>query len=141
MTSATNTMDKGRYLARLLKCASGLRAESDIPGSDVVASYWTPNNTRSFAFSRNGLLIDPDGQARFIAFADIEDSGYHDREQLMAAKTAIRAGETLIEKLSLQLVGGEQIDLALNPRSDRFSEKLMIGGLIDRHARINRVTT
>jgi hypothetical protein len=125
------------YLKRLLKHPSGLRAGGDSPGPEVVASYWSADGTRPFAFSRDGLLIDPDGHARFIAFAEIQDSGRYDLEPLLKEKTAAEADKPLAEALSLRLNSGEQIDLPLN-RSDRFSERLTIATLIDRQSRISR---
>lgn len=131
-------MNQDSYLARLLKYDSGLRPGGATSGPAVVASYWTAEGVRPFAFCRDGLLIDPDGAARFVAFKDIKDSGLHHEIPLRAAKEEAAAGKSLEEGLSLRLIGGEQIDLPLNSRIDGMSERLTIAGLIDRYARIHR---
>jgi hypothetical protein len=123
------------YFKRLLKHPSGLRAGGDSSGPEVVASYWNAEGGRPFAFCRDGLLIDPDGQARFIALADIQDSGRFDLEPLRREKEAAEIGAPLSEPLSLRLVSGEQIDLPLARRMDGMSERLTIAMLVDRHVR------
>lgn len=120
------------YLKRLLKYPSGLRAGGASPGPEVVASYWNAEGGRPFAFCRDGLLIDPDGRARFISFAEIEDSGRFDVEPLQREKEAGEKGVPLSEPLSLRLVSGEVIKLPLTSRTDGISERLTIATVLDR---------
>lgn len=141
MASPDDPEGKARYLNLLLRHPTALRAGGASPsaGPEVVASYYMPDGARPFAFCRKGLLVDPDGSARFVPFDDIEDSGYYDGEALRQGKDMVRAGEVLREGLSLSLVGGEQIELPLVPRADKVSERLTIAGLVERYARYARI--
>jgi len=132
-TSATDP-----YLKRLLKHPSGLRAGGNSPGPEVVASYWNAEGGRPFAFCRDGLLVDPDGRARFIAFADIQDSGRFDPEPLRREKEAVEADALLTEPLWLRLASGEQLELPLTSRTGGISERLTIAMLVDHQIRKKR---
>lgn len=123
------------YLRRLLRHPSGLRADGDSPGPAVVASYWDAEGRRTFAFCKDGLLIDPDGRARFIPFTEIKNSGCFDAESLRREKEAVETEAPLSEPLSLRLVNGERINVPLAHRTDGISERLTIAKLIDRHVR------
>lgn len=122
------------YLKQLLKYPSGLRAGGSGSGPEVVASYWDAEGRRVFAFCSDGLLIDPDGRARFIPFAEIQDTGRFDVEPLRREKEAAETGAPLSEPLSLRLVSGEEIQLPLKSRMDGISERLTIAMLVDRYA-------
>ena len=80
-------------------------------------------------------MIDPDGRARFIPFAEIQDSGRFDVEPLRREKEAAESGVPLSEPLSLHLVSGERIDLPLTSRTDGISERLTLAMLVDRQVR------
>jgi hypothetical protein len=125
-----------RYLNSLLEIPSGLREDVDAFDPRIVASYRTPAGTRSFAFCRDGLLIEPDSSRRYIAFGDIADTGLHDTEVLAEFKEAVRTAVSVEEKLAIRLHDGELVEIPLNDRPDRMSERLTIAGLIARYVRI-----
>lgn len=125
-------------VGRLLRIPSGLRKGGHSDGYEVLATYWTEQGDRPFAFCLDGLLVDPEGVARFIPFGEIEGAGYHDIEQLRETKRLAQAGEPLREPLRLTLQGGEVLELPLNERPDGMSERLLIAGLVEQRVRIAR---
>ena len=126
------------FVGRLLRVPSGLRKGGNSAGHEVLATYWTDQGDRPFAFRSDCLIIDPEGAPRFIPFGEIEDSGYYGIELLQETKRAAKAGEPLGESLRITLYGGEVFDLPLNERPDRMSERLLIAGLVERRVRIAR---
>ena len=124
------------FVGRLLRWPSGLRKGGNSAGREVLATYWTDQGERPFAFCIDGLLVDPEGRPRFIPFGEIDDAGYHNLEQLRETKRVASAGEPLREPLRMTLLGGEIIELPLNERADRMSERLLIAGLVEQRVRI-----
>jgi hypothetical protein len=127
------------FVKRLLRASANLHKgeSSDVHG--VLATYRTRDCRSPFAFCAEGLLIDPDGEARFVPYSEIEDSGYYDVEMLKASKRTLELGEALeAEVLPLKLRNGEKIDLPLEVREDGMSERLAIGGLVEQRVRIHR---
>ncbi len=122
--------------ARLLRIASGLHAGGI--SADIVATYHHDNGTRPFAFRRDGMLIDPEGAARFLPFTEIEDSTYYDGTLLREDKQRRIDGERGAGLLPLRLIGGEIIGLPLNAHPRGMSERLTIAGLIEQRIRIAR---
>ena len=120
----------------LLRFESGLKAGGEVPGYEVLATYWTRDGERPFAFCRDGLLIDPGGAARFVPFAEIEDAGYYNITMIKRAKAA-RCGEPP-EPLEIGLRSGERIALPLEVRDDGMPDLLDIAKLIHRRAAIFR---
>ena len=126
------------FLARLLRECPTLRRAEDLGSHRVLATYWLSDGRCPFAFCVEGLLIDPAHEARFVAFSEIEDSGYYNVELLKRSKHAKTAGETLDEVLPLKLHNGESIDLPLARRDDGMSERLAIGHLVEQRVRLHR---
>ncbi|MEO7688098.1 MAG: hypothetical protein ABIS51_02350 [Sphingomonas sp.] len=124
-------------VARLLRWSSGLRAGGNV-AHDVLVTYLSEQGTRPFAFCRDGLLLDPDGEARFVRFVEIEDTGKFDRIMLEKEKRASRQGESIDTPLSIRLVSGEVLVLPLNVRGDGMSERLTIASLLEQRVRIAR---
>ena len=127
-------MSDDPFLARLLRFWTGLRAGGSSLRHEVLATYWTQRGNALFAFCRNGLLMDPEGSARFIPFVDIEDAGYYNQEMVERAKRMGAGGAP--EPLSITLTGGEVIDLPLDVRDDGMPDQLQIASLIERRVRI-----
>jgi hypothetical protein len=126
------------FVGRLLRWPSGLRKGGNSAGHEVLATYWTTRGDRSFAFCSDGLLIDPEGMARFIPFAEIEDAGHDDVELLREVKRKRQEGEPLAESLRLTLCAGEVLELPLNERADGMSERLLIAGFVEQRVCIAR---
>ncbi|MBQ1500415.1 MAG: hypothetical protein IIZ38_19080 [Sphingomonas sp.] len=134
--AGTRTSSEDPMLGRLLRTASGLRAGGI--SADVLATYHHDDGRRPFAFRRDGLLIDPEGDARFIPFDAIEDASYHDLALLRADKRSMKRGERNRGVLPLRLVDGEVIALPLNAHPEGRSERLTIARLIEQRACIAR---
>ena len=137
MSGEGEASEEDPVVAKLFRYPSGLRKGGDSDDHEVLATYWTIEGSRPFAFCRNGLLIDPDGSPRFIPFAEIEDTSYHDGGLLRETKS-VRRGETRAESLPLRLLDGEVVLLPLNARDDGMSERLTIAGLLEQRVRIHR---
>ena len=136
--TATSVDPSDPFVKRLLRHTTGLRLRAQSDDERVVVVYCGTSGHRPFAIGREGLLIDPDGEARFIPFTDIEHSGYYGAETLMREKATLEAGGILQEPLSITLHGGEMICLPLDPRADNMSERLAIGGLVEQRVRMAR---
>ena len=54
------------FLARLRQLAPDLRAEKTRGEYAVVASYVAEDDSRIFSFCVDGLLLDPDCEARYV---------------------------------------------------------------------------
>ncbi|GEM_PF-2412980 len=120
--------------ARLLRISSGLRAGGI--SADVLATYHHESGTRPFAFQRDGLIIDPEGVARFVPFTAIKDSTYYDGTLLREDKQRRIQGERSAATLPLRLVGDEVLDLPLNAHPKGMSERLTIANLIEQQVRL-----
>ncbi len=125
-------------VAKLLRTTSGLRAGGTSDHHEVLVTYCTHEGDQPFAFTRHGLLIDPAGSARYIPFAEIQDTSYYDAAMLLHAKSAVRKGERRSETLPIKLIDGEVIHLPLNTREDGMSERLTIARLLEQRVRIHR---
>lgn len=132
----TRTSTEDPMLGRLLRIASGLRA-GGISG-EVLATYHHDDGSRPFAVHRDGLLIDPEGDARFVPFAAIEDASYRNLALLRADKRSMERGEPNNGVLPLRLIDGEVIALPLNAHPEGRSERLTIARLIEQRASIAR---
>lgn len=124
------------FIAHLFRYATALCRGGDVPGYEVLATYRTKAGEAPFAFCRDGLLIDLEGEARYIPFVDIDDAGYHNRAMVERAKRA--AGEQACEPLTIRLVSGETIDLPMDVRDDGMPDLLTIAHLIHRRVIIDR---
>ena len=111
----------------------GLRVEDEIGPDEIVAIYRDDDGNKVFAFCLDGLIVDPNGRARFIPFRRIVETSYRDSASLRLEK----AGK-MLETISLTLDDTEVIDLKLASRPDQFSERLAIGGLIEQRVRLAR---
>jgi len=129
-------MDEDPVVRGLLRHATGLRTGGEAAGHDVRATYWTRAGTRPFAICRDGLLIDPDGPARFIAYAEIEDAGYYNLTMIKRAKSARRDG--LPAPLEIRLRNGETVTLPVEIRDDGMPDLLEIAKLIHNRAVTDR---
>lgn len=126
------------FVARLLRIPSGLRAGGRDHGNHaVLAIYHHHEGSYPFAICRNGLLIDPEGQAKFVPFHGIDNASSHDIELLRHEKSMMRRdGRVGTTSLPLSLTTGETVLLPLNEREDGMSERLLIAGLIEQRIRI-----
>jgi hypothetical protein len=129
-------VDEDPVVRGLLRAATGLRAGGEAAGYEVRATYWTRAGIRPFAICRDGLLIDPDGPARFIAYAEIEDAGYYNLTMIKRAKSARRGGPA--GPLEIRLRNGETIALPVEIRDDGMPDLLQIAKLIHNRAMTDR---
>jgi hypothetical protein len=138
MYKPTSTQQTDPVVARLLRTPSGLRADGHTSVDyEVLATYWHDGGGRPFAFCRDGLVIEPDGIGRYLAFHEIESASLHDHEQLKREKDRMmHSGGVGPTSLTLYLKGGETLTLPLNARTDGMSERLTIAGLIEQRIRI-----
>lgn len=127
---------KDPVVARLLRFPTRLREGGDHPVHEVLATYWTESGIPAFAFCRHGLLLNPGSGERYIAFTDIEDAGYYNREMVERAKTAHVTGVS--EPLSIRLHSGEEIDLPMELGGDGMPDLLTIASLIHQRVVIHR---
>jgi hypothetical protein len=125
-------------VARLFRYRTSLKAGGSCAGYDVLATYQVRSGHVPFAICRDGLLIDPTANPRFIAFAEIEDAGYHDAENVRRAKRAKAFGPGNSEPLSIRLRSGEKIDLPMEVRDDGMPDLLTIAKFIHQRSVIAR---
>lgn len=123
-------------LARLLRHRTGLKAGGHSSSHAVLATYHTHSGDTPFAICRDGLLLDPSNDARFVPFAEIEDAGYYNREMVKRAKEARSSGSS--EPLSIRLQSGEVIDLPVEVRDDGMPDLLTVASFIQQRATIFR---
>ena len=123
------------FVKRLLRHTTGLRLRASSDDHRVVVVYCSASGNRPFAIGREGLLLDPDGAARFIPYTEIEHGGYYELEALKREKATLGPVQ---EPLSITLHGGEVIRLPLDPRPDNMSERLSIGHLVEQRVRMAR---
>ncbi|WP_157218724.1 hypothetical protein [Flavisphingomonas formosensis] len=103
----------------------------------MLATYCHDDGGHPFAICRDGLLIDPDGVVRFVAFHEIENASLYDHDLLLREKNAMRrSGHVGATSLTLALTNGETVIIPLNVRADGMSERLTIAGLIEQRIRI-----
>lgn len=136
MTSPKHIERADAFLARLLRLAPDIRAEKTQGEFGAVASYHDATDRRIFSFCLDGLLIDPDGAARYISYLEISTTSYYGGDELMAEKSGDMSRE-----ITLNLHKGEAIILPLRKRSDQFSERLRIGDLIENRVRLARANS
>ena len=79
------------FVKRLLRHTTGLRLRDPSDDERIVVVYCSASGHRPFAIGREGLLIDPDGTARFIPFGDIECGGYYEVDALVQEKITAKA--------------------------------------------------
>lgn len=118
-------------LARLRRLAPDLRVEETRGEFAAVASYFSDDGSRIFSFCIDGLLLDPDCEARFIPYLEIGSTSHHGTEELKQEKSGRMSTE-----ISLTLRDGTALALPLKTRTDRFSERLRIGDLIEQRVRL-----
>lgn len=126
--------DTGRadaLLARLRRLAPDLRAEDTRGAFAAVASYVSDDGGRIFSFCIDGLLLDPDCEARFVPYSEIESTSYHGTEELRLEKSG-----QMSTAITLSLRDGTSLAIPLETPSDRFSERLKIGNLIEQRVRL-----
>jgi hypothetical protein len=124
-------------VARLLRSGAGLTAGDVWAGHDVLATYWTTDGRALFAICREGLLLEPSDEGRFVPFTSISNAGYYNREMIMRAKSAKVAGEKSAT-LSIGLADGEFIHLPLGVHKSGIPHLLSIARLIEQRVRIAR---
>ena len=123
-------------VARLFRNRTGLKPGGSSEQHEVLATYHRRSGERPFAICREGLLLEPEGAARFVPFAEIEDGGYYNLEMLWRAKRATCKGGA--EPLSIRLYGGEVIDLPLDVREDGMPDLLHIAKLVHQRSILYR---
>lgn len=121
-------------LARLQRLAPDLRAEETLGAFAAVASYVSDDGRRIFSFCVDGLLLDPDSEARFVPYSEIESTGYYGTEELKREKSGQMSNE-----ITLALRDGTWLAIPLKAPSDHFSERLRIGNLIEQRVRLANV--
>ena len=119
------------FLARLRRLAPDLIAEEARGEFSAVASYVSDDGHRIFSFCIDGLLLDPDCDARFVPYSEIESTSYHGTEELKLEKSG-----QMSKEITLTLRDGTSLAIPLVTRSDRFSERLRIGQLIEQRLRL-----
>ena len=123
--------------ARLLRHRSNLRQGGLASDHEVLATYWATAGIPVFAFCRHGLLLSPGKRERYIPFIEIEDAGYHNREMIERAKGARISGSSQAP-LSITLISGEKIELALEGSAGEIPDLLTIAALIHQRVVIHR---
>lgn len=124
-------------IARLLGSDTGMTAGHDWPPHEALTTYWTETGKALFAFCRDGILLDPVGEARFLPFTEIADAGYYNRDMIMRAKTA-RIEGAMGATLSIALSDGEIVELPLGVNDRGIPHLLSIAKLIEQRVRIAR---
>ena len=114
------------FLARLRRLAPDLKPEEVIGEFGEVASYHAEDGGRIFSFCLDGLLIDPDRDAQYIPYSEISATGSYGADELELEKSGQMSRE-----LTLTLRDGGMITLPLRASTNRFSERLRIGKLIE----------
>ena len=117
--------------ARLRRLAPDLRAEEKRGAFGAVATYVSEDGRRIFSFCTDGLLVDPDCEARFVSYSEIDSTSYHGTEELRQEKSGHMSKE-----ISLKLRDGKSLAIPLKTPSNRFSERLRIGNLIEQRVRL-----
>lgn len=118
-------------LARLRRLAPDLRAEETRGAFGAVASYVSDDGRRIFSFCTDGLLVDPNCEARFVPYSEIDSTSYYGAEELRQEKSG-----HMSKDIALKLRDGTSLVIPLKTRSDRFSERLRIGQLIEQRVRL-----
>ena len=91
-----------------------------------------------FAICRDGLLIDPTANPRFIVFAEIENAGHYDDKNIRRAKRAKASAGGTSESLCIRLRGGEKVDLPMEVRDDGMPDLLTIAKFLHQRSVIDR---
>jgi hypothetical protein len=126
------------FVRRLFRLRTGLRPGGPSGEREVLATYETREGAMPFAICRDGLLLDPYADARFIPFVEVEDAGYYNRENILRAKSARTSPSEIPEPLSIRLRDGEIIDLAVDVRTDGMPDHLTIAKIIHERAALYR---
>ena len=115
----------------------GLRA-GGVPSEHLVrATYVSSEGKEVFAFCRDGLLIEPRGQQRFIPYGEICQRGLLNLDNIMAAKD--EDAPLPRRKLTLRLRSGETLDLSVDGWSDdSLGDLIKIARLIERRIASDR---
>lgn len=100
-----------------------------------MATYHAKSGEKPFAICRDGILLNPESEGRFVPFAEVDDGGYYNTETVKRAK---RARLDSSEPLSITLRSGEVIDLPLDVREDGMPDLLTIASFIQQRATIFR---
>jgi len=77
------------------------------------------------------ILVDPDCEARFAPYSEIDSTSYHGTEELRQEKSG-----HMSKDIALKLRDGTSLAIPLKTPSDRFSERLRIGKLIEQRVRL-----
>ncbi|MBX7534029.1 hypothetical protein K3165_13925 [Qipengyuania sp. 1XM1-15A] len=96
-----------------------------------MASYVSDDGRRIFSFCTDGLLVDPDCEARFVPYSEIDSTSYYGTEELRQEKFG-----HMSKGMVLKLRDGTSLAIPLKTRSDRFSERLRIARLIEIRVRL-----
>ncbi|WP_294121245.1 hypothetical protein [Sphingomonas sp.] len=129
-------MNDDPVLARLLRHPTGLKAGGLTSQHEVLATYHTHSGETPFAICRDGLLLNPSADARFVPFVEIEDAGYYNHEMVRRAKAGRVSGVS--GPLSIRLRSGEVVDLSVEVREDGMPDLLTIASFIQQRATIYR---
>ncbi len=121
------------FQARLARLAPDMVIEPAPGEFGAIATYEESNGRRIFSFCLDGLLIDPDGEARYVPYTEILKTSYHGVAELRAEKHG-----QMSRDLALILKNGETFILHFEERGDRLSERLRVGGLIEQRLRLAR---
>lgn len=119
------------FRARLRRLAPDLHAEESLGKFCAVASYLAEDGSRIFSFCLDGLLVEPDCDARFVRYSEIESTSYYGTERLKQEKSG-----HMSRALTLTLRDGTSLALQLRAPADCFSERLKIGNLIEQRVRL-----
>jgi len=133
MNPRVHSYDSDPFVRRLFRQPSGLRPGGVGGEHEALATYHTNSGEPPFAICRDGLLLAPQSNARFVPFVEIENAGYYGNgEMVQRLKTAKIRRTEFSESLSLRLRDGEVINL---PVSDDF---LTIAKIIHERAAVYR---
>jgi len=124
------------FTRRLLRECPAIQAGGAPSQHDVLATYRSKTGVAIFAFCRDGLLLTPGPDERYVPYIDINNAGYYDRAMSERAKAALRSGE--LAPLTIRLVSGEAIDIALERRGEKIPDLLTIAKLIHQRVVIKR---
>ena len=106
MSNAQKPQADDPMLARLLRQPTGLRAGGLHDQYQVIATYHNRSGEMPFAICRDGLLLNPATEGRFVPYVEIEDAGYYHEEMVRRAKEAKASGVS--QPLSIRLRSGEK---------------------------------
>lgn len=133
MKSPVHSYNSDPLVRRLFRYPSGLRPDGVSEKHEVLATYHSPSGETPFAICRDGLLLNPGADARFVPYVEVEDAGYYDNGQMLQrAKTARGRRAPFSEALAIRLRDGEVINL---PVGDDF---LVIAKIIHERAAAHR---